>query len=345
MESGSDWGSLEMTTGLPSPPSLAGHTWRQLAVEDAPALHELELDCAAVDGGTNLGTVQEYRKKLEAAGENLVTDTLCAVDSRGQLAATAWVTCDASLKHEYRVFLDGRVHPGYRGRGLGSFILGWMEARASQMLSAFEESRPRVLRIDFYNRGEDAVALFEQQGFQFVFAEDEMRRDLSQPIPVLELPRGMTLVSWTPERAALFFDVYQDAFRERPGFPSWTEDVWRHNFAEGADFRADLSLLLLDGAEPTGFAICHVESDEEQGSGSKGWIAQMGVRPAWRKRGLGSALLCEAMRRFRSKGLRWAALDVNTDNPKARRLYQRLGFERLKTYTSFQKNADYIERC
>ena len=333
-----------MNIGLPSPPSLEGYAWRPLVVEDAPALHELELDRAPVDGGTNLGTVEEYRKKLEEAGESLVTDTLCAVGSTGQLAATARVTCDASVKHQYRAFLDGWVRPEYRGRGLGSFVLGWMEARASQMLAAFEEARPRVLRIDFYDRGEDAVALFEQHGFRFVFAEDEMRRDLSQPIPVLELPEGMTLVSWTPERAALFFEVYQDAFRERPGFPNWTEDVWRHNFAGSAEFCAGLSLLLMDGSTPVGFALCEVESDRDQKSGGGGWIVQMGVRPAWRKRGLGSALLCAAMHRFRSKGLRWAALDVNTNNPEARRLYERLGYERRKTYTSFQKTAGEVER-
>jgi mycothiol synthase len=333
-----------MNIGLPSPPSLEGCTWRPLAVEDALALHELELDCAPVDGGTHLRTIEQYRGKLEKAGENLVTDTLCAMDPTAQLAATAWVTLSASLQHEYRAFLDGRVRPECRGRGLGTYILGWMEARASEMLAAFEESRPRVLRIDFFGRGEDAVALFEQHGFQFVFAEDEMRRDLNQPIPVLELPEGLTLVQWTPERVKMFFRVYQDAFRERPGFPNWTEDVWRHNFAGSSEFGADLSLLALDGAEPAGFAICHVESDEEEGSGSGGWIAQMGVRPAWRGRGLGSALLSEAMHRFRSKGLRWAMLEVNTNNPRARRFYERLGFEHRKTYTSFQKTTGQAEQ-
>jgi len=340
----SDWGSREMNIGLPSPPSLPGVVWRPLVVEDALSLHQLELDCAPVDGGTHLRTVEESRKRLEEVGEKLVADTLCAARSAGQLAATAWVTCDASVRHQYRAFLDGRVRPEYRGRGLGSFILGWMEARASQMLAAFEESRPRVLRTDFYDRGEDAVELFKIHGFQFVFAEDEMRRDLGQPIPVLGLPEGLTLVSWSPERVALFFDVYQDAFRERPGFPNWTEDVWRHNFAGSAEFSDGLSLLLLDGSKPVGFALCHVASDEDQKSGSEGWIVQMGVRPAWRRRGLGSALLCEVMHRFRSKGLRWAALEVNTNNPEARRLYERLGFERRKTYTSFQKPAGEVER-
>ena len=154
-------------------PSLSGHSWRPLHAEDAGALHQLELDCAPADGGTSLSIVEEYRKKLQRAGENLATDTLCAADSSGRLAATAWVTLDDHRPQQYRVFLDGRVHPDHRGRGLGAFVLQWMEVRALEMLSVQKEDRPSVLRLDFYDRGADAVALFEQFGFRFFLAEDE----------------------------------------------------------------------------------------------------------------------------------------------------------------------------
>jgi mycothiol synthase len=264
---------------------------------------------------------------------------LCAVDSTGLLAATAWVTCEDGLKHEYRVFLDGRVHPQYRGRGLGSFLLRWMEARARQMLSDLDGDRPGVWRIDFYDRGGDALALFEQHGFRFAFAEEEMRRDLGNPVPEAHLPAEMTLATWSPERAGLFFDTYRGAFRERPRFPNWSEETWCHNFASGASFREDLSLLLLEGTEPVGFVVCHVEDDAEM-PGRLGWVAQMGVRPARRNRGLGGALLCEVLRRLQADGLGWAALEVNVDNDRALRLYERLGFERHRRRTSYQKVAD-----
>jgi mycothiol synthase len=253
------------------------------------------------------------------------------------MAATAWVTCDTSLKHEARVFLDGRVHPEHRGRGLGDFILQWMEARGCQMLSELQEDRPGVLRIDFYDRSDDALTLFEEHGFRFAFAEDEMRRDPRHPVPVVELPAGMTFVTWTPQRAGLFFEAYRDAFQERPRFPDWSEETWRHNFTGGTGFRPDLSLLLVEGAGPVGFAICHVGADVSPEAASEGWIVQMGVRPAWRNRGLGGALLCEVLSRFQHHGLAKAALDVNVDNQRAARLYQRLGFERQRRYTSYQK--------
>ena len=88
-----------------------------------------------------------------------------------------------------------------------------------------------------------------------------------------------------------------------------------------------------------GFAVCHAENGGDPQSGGTGWVDQMGVRPAWRKRGLGGALLCEAMHRFKASGLGWAALSVSTENRRALRLYQRLGFERVKRRTSHQKPA------
>jgi len=326
-----------MRVSPPAAPSLPGHTWRPLRREDAAALHQLELDCAPFDGGTSIATVAEQKAKLEEAGDKLTTDTLCAMDSRARLAAAAWVTLDDRLTHEYRAFLDGRVHPDYRTRGLGSFIIQWMEMRARQTLSEVQDDRPAVLRFDFYDRRDDALALLEQHAFRFAFAEDEMWRDLSLAMPVVQLPEGMAVVTWNSHNATLFFDVYQDAFRERPGFPNWSEETWRQAFTGGAGFRPDLSLLLLQGAEAVAYALSHVEVESAEDPVGVGWIVQMGVRPAWRRRGLASALLHEVMRRFQAEGLRWAALEVNIDNYRALRLYQRLGLECRRRFTSYQK--------
>jgi mycothiol synthase len=321
----------------PPAPSLPGHAWRPLRPGDAVALHQLELDCLPSDGGTDIVTVAGQKAKLEEAGDKLSTDTLCAVDATGRLAAVAWITFDDRLAHEYRALLEGRVHPDCRGQGLGSFIIQWMEARAGQFLSEMKDDWPAVLRFDFYDRGDDALALFEEHGYRFAFAEDEMRRNLRALAPVRDLPEGLSAVTWSPQRATQFFEVYQDAFRERPGFPNWDEETWRQTFTGRAGFRPDLSLLLLQDAEAVAYALCHVEAESAEDQAGVGWIVQMGVRPAWRRRGLASALLHEVMRRFQAEGLRWAALEVNIDNYRALRLYQRLGFERRRRRTVYKK--------
>jgi ribosomal protein S18 acetylase RimI-like enzyme len=64
--------------------------------------------------------------------------------------------------------------------------------------------------------------------------------------------------------------------------------------------------------------------------GDWGWIGTLGVRPAWRRRGLGLALLYESFRRFAERGETLAALGVDSENPTgATRLYERAGMRVL----------------
>jgi ribosomal protein S18 acetylase RimI-like enzyme len=62
-----------------------------------------------------------------------------------------------------------------------------------------------------------------------------------------------------------------------------------------------------------------------------GAIQNLGVAPAHRGRGLGTALLLQALHGFRRAGLGRAFLEVTAQNEAAVRLYQRLGFRRKKT--------------
>ena len=50
-------------------------------------------------------------------------------------------------------------------------------------------------------------------------------------------------------------------------------------------------------------------------------------------------MLSEVLHRLRADGLAWAALEVNVDNQRAARVYQRLGFEHHRRRTSYHKAA------
>lgn len=263
--------------------------------------------------------------------------TVCAVSDGGCLVAVGLVSLDPNLKHVTRVLLNGCVHPKHRGHGLGALLLNWMEAWARQRLAALPDDRPGVLRIDLPEARPEVIAFVERRGFRFRLAEDEMRRDLTRPIPEHPVPTGLNLLPWAPERGGMFYAVYTEAFRDRPGFPGWTEEVWRQALTGDHGFRPDLSSLVTDGDEAVAFAICAIDAREGQGGTEPGWIVQMGVRPAWRNRGLASVLLCEIMRRFRGEGRRWAVLRVGTNNPGAQRVYRRLGFEPLRRHIIYEK--------
>ncbi|MCX5141299.1 MULTISPECIES: N-acetyltransferase [unclassified Streptomyces] len=58
-----------------------------------------------------------------------------------------------------------------------------------------------------------------------------------------------------------------------------------------------------------------------------GTLWQLGVLPALQSCGLGTVLIRAAEDRIRSRGLRRAELGVEESNPRARALYERLGYE------------------
>jgi ribosomal protein S18 acetylase RimI-like enzyme len=65
--------------------------------------------------------------------------------------------------------------------------------------------------------------------------------------------------------------------------------------------------------------------------GGFGSIQNLGILSGWRGRGLGEALLLQALHGFRRIGLARAQLEVTAQNETAIRLYRRLGFRRAKT--------------
>ena len=211
------------------------------------------------------------------------------------------------------------VDPAVRGTGLGARILDWALAEAA-------------------GRGADAVSvesesltpavaeLFGSRGLRQVFAEDIMRFDLAAgPVPVPVWPDGTALAEWSDATVPRFHAAYTASFRDRPGFPGWSVEQWV-SWVVDEDFRPGWSLLVtVPGAGDAGFITC-----------AQGWIVQVGVLPDARGRGLGAALVSEALHRMRADGEAGVLLDVNVDNP-AGHLYRRLGFRVLGRRARFER--------
>jgi ribosomal protein S18 acetylase RimI-like enzyme len=71
---------------------------------------------------------------------------------------------------------------------------------------------------------------------------------------------------------------------------------------------------------------------------SRGWLDHISVRRPWRRRGLASALITDALRALREAGLAEAALGVDAENVSgALRVYEALGFRRARTGVSYRK--------
>ena len=73
--------------------------------------------------------------------------------------------------------------------------------------------------------------------------------------------------------------------------------------------------------------------------GARGWIGDFGVIPAWRRAGVGRALLGVLLDSARAAGLGDVRLEVASANTAARRLYETAGFAVTRTLRNYAARA------
>jgi ribosomal protein S18 acetylase RimI-like enzyme len=299
-------------------PQIDSLIWREISSNDSEALAELDRDCKRADGDE---PVSKLVDDVLAAAGSLPDDTLCGVRPDGKIAALGWIRLAGDGR---QVTIGGRVHPDYRRRGLGTFLIAWAEDRAEQVANSTS------LVISNESLTEDADKIYARHGYSQDFAENMMVRDLNQPIPSAPLPENIMTVHWTPGTMGQFFAAYRGSFADRPGFPDPPAEEWIGEHNEEPDFRPDISMVALADNAPIAFVTCFVLS-------RLGWIGQIGVIPTWRKRGVADTLLVRVMEGFRAERYDTAGLHVNINNPRAAKVYERLGFVKRLQRTRYVK--------
>lgn len=333
-----------MNTNHPSlkPADFTQYTWRPARLEDAAAIQQMFLAGDAADGTHRTDTIADIEREFKDPDVDVEKDSLVAFTSDGEVAALAWVYVFPTAETKLQAYFWGGVHPRHRRQGLGGAILGWMEARASAALLARPEDLPRVMRLHCNDFEHERIAFFTSHGYQIVRYFYEMRRDLGQPIVAPALNGNLRLVSWTPELDPFIFEAFNESFRDHWGFEPMTKAAWDLFMVGRESFRPDLSYAVLDGDEVAGFSINFLSPEENERKGIReAWVGDLGVRRAWRKRGVATALLNRSMIDFKAAGMDYASLGVDTENPTgALGVYERVGFTPVKRSMSFQKPVE-----
>lgn len=300
----------------------AALSWRMLGEADLPALTGLASACLSADGGQPFAASSAFLRRCYLSG----------AESRAGFAGDTGgdtLVCVSSLRRTPPDGGDGQpavttglVHPAWRRRGIGWHAFDWAVATAG----------PAGVRAQTEALGDGAHALYLSKGLSQVFAEDVMRLAASATLPPAPVAAGLVLSQWGQPQGAdpvRFHAVYEQAFRERPGFPGWPRERWIEWIGDDEDFRADWTLLATLGGTDVAFIAAE----------ATGWIAQLGVAPRARGKGIGALLITEAVRRMRAAGETDITLNVNVNNPRAAALYRRLGFTVTGRRARYQAQA------
>jgi ribosomal protein S18 acetylase RimI-like enzyme len=164
------------------------------------------------------------------------------------------------------------------------------------------------------------------------FKRFRMQVDLNGLPPVPRLADGYSWVPWAEAYLEPHAEVkFQSFFEEIDAvvFPSLSTrsgcSYLMREITRKSGFCREATWLLAYG---DGYCGTVQGIRERNGMGA---IQNLGIVPSYRGRGLGSALLLQALHGFVRAGLGRAFLEVTAQNDAAIRLYRRLGFRCRKT--------------
>jgi mycothiol synthase len=290
------------------------------AIADALAAH----DRAAL--GPGAASEEEIRSWFSLPGLDPANDMRVAVAADGVVLAYADIA--GGNGPEAPLSLDLRARPGATDAAAG--VLRAMEKRA-----ASRGAPPRPLRAWVPGNDTEGQALMAAAGYEPVRRAYRMAIELDREPDEADWPAGLSPTTFSPGADdEAVYEAQMDAFADHWGFQRLPYDQWRHlSFSVGFD--PGLWFLVRDGGEVAALCLCREQASDEP---EAGWVATLGVRRPWRRRGLGTALLLHAFHELRARGCPRAALGVDAENTTgAVGLYERAGMRPVRWSDTYQR--------
>jgi mycothiol synthase len=232
------------------------------------------------------------------------------VDAQGEQPVTWWS--------------DIRVHPGADAATVVSELMRWIEERTGTgRLRVWTPSKVRAVAEAYERLGLEPV----RHSFRMAIEFD------GEPEPP-SWPPGVTVSTFEAGEERAVYDAFREAWLDTWAPEEEPYEEWAHWTVEREDFDPTLWFLARDGDEIAGFSLCRPSETRED----TGFVNLLGVRRAWRRRGLGEALLRHSFVELYRRGFPRVALGVDAGSPTgATRLYERVGMQVVRRLDFYEK--------
>ena len=288
--------------------------------DEAQAVTDLVIACDIHEFGAPDFELDDLRTDWNMPGFDLSLDAV-VVEDGGRLVAYA-----AFIRNDY---VDVYVHPDHRDRGLGERLLEWSERRGVERAAPSTE-----LRLGQVVTSTDASArgLLESRGYEPVRTYWRMSMPLEERPPPPAWPEGVRVRTFDQERdTRAVYALVQDAFRDNERHAAESFEEWQAFMIDREAFEPGLWFIAEAKGEIVGCVLCPNYDDE-------GWVRQLAVARDWRRRGLGTALLRQAMSELSRRGRREIGLVVDSWNRTgAKEMYERAGMTVAREHVRYEK--------
>lgn len=313
-----------------------GLQWRPLCRAELDQLSGLLTAIEHLDEPVERHSVSELYERFDAIDSDPESDTIVGRDGAGFPVAYGWARRVQFDVDPRRVYLSGGVHPGWRRRGIGTALLRWQldGARRAYLDSLSEEHGPLRIICLVEDRLSEQRAVYASVGLTPNRWFADLTRRLSDPAPELVVPEGIRIAPMREDQLEAVRLAHNEASTGLWGAQPIDEAHWREELSRST-CRLEWSWVAIDNAtsEIVGYITNSAYEQDWPAQGfSDGWTDRLGVRPAWRRRGIARALLTASMRSYAYAGLDAAGLGVDTEQPTgAYGLYAAMGFVATNT--------------
>ncbi|GGQ41257.1 GNAT family N-acetyltransferase [Couchioplanes azureus] len=301
----------------------AGWRTRRPTLDDIPEILALAhaSDVAAV--GEPDFTVDEVREALTGPNTDMARDCWLALDADGAVVGWAY---PHNVDRGDRDFLEVYVWPG-RGVPAQRPLLELLLARAAERGAEFGHESYTV-RAGAIPTEKAWIETLTDAGFTFLKQHARMTMSLEGVSPVApEPPAGITVRPVGAGELRRFHATIAEAFADSD-HPTAGYEAWRSQAGEAS---GEWFVAFADG-EWAGV----LQSSES--AAEDGWVRYLAVLRAYRRRGVGEALLRRAFAAYAARGCTRAGLGVDMANPtKAARLYHAVGMHPLYAANIYQR--------
>ena len=326
--------ALDCAAGIRLP---AGHSFRSVRDDDAPALARLITDWSRENGDHDSTTAEHVRSVWASPQFELADGAIVVVDEAGRI-----VGYEEIINHGGHTILGingAVVRREKHGLGIGDALVAWAERRAAAHANLADRASHVVIRLGVAVGDGPGRARLERRGYALVRRFWTMERELDGTEPAPAWPEGITVRAMAPGEERTLFDVDEEAFAEHWGRAPVSSDVEFERFLTylTPEWRFDPSLFFaaVDGDEIV--ATCFTWPAYE-GDASLAYVSSLGVRKAWRRRGIGRALLLHAFAAVRAREIPRICLKVDSENETgATDLYERAGMEIVHRHLAYEK--------
>lgn len=315
------------------------YTCRPLKLGDAERCAEISTAVSACAGADEQIQARDLRTDWTEPGFELDESSLGIVNGSGRLIGYA--VFFATAEPPVRPWFDWGVDPNERSGGISGDLLAWAQDKGNQVIA----NCPREARVSLWSgayRGyRPAENALRAAGYTVKRVWHEMRIDMRERPRPIDLPAGFVARPYRhDEDLPLLVDLVRDAFSDHYGHieQSFERDLerFRHWLEGSAYFETDRVMLAKD--EATGVvAGCVLPMTEHFRRPGLGYIDTVGVRKAYRRRGLASAMLRRSFADYWDRGIKSVCLEVDGESlTNALALYERVGMRVHSSFDSYE---------